>query len=249
MAEQKDTSACSDLAGAGPHLANHDTERLVMGAFAAGAAHELNDHLAIMSGRAQLMREKAGSDEERKTWGIIVGQAQQISDVISELMDLAVIPKVRGEVVDLHELVKNGVSEFSESLPAKATPPSVDIEEGGAAVAWADPAHVTAVVAELLSNAYRAADGAVHITISARACPDEGAVILTVADDGPGMDAQSHACAFTPFFSSQRAGRRRGLGLPRARMRIEANGGEIWLESGIGGGTTVFIRLPGADCC
>ena len=116
-------------------------------------------------------------------------------------------------------------------------------------MAWADTAHVTAVVAELLSNAYRAADGAVHITISARACPDEGAAMLTIADDGPGMDAQSQACAVTPFFSSQRAGRRRGLGLPRARMLIEANGGEIWLESTIGGGTTVLVRLPGAEGC
>ncbi|RPI62385.1 MAG: ATP-binding protein, partial [Planctomycetaceae bacterium] len=70
------------------------------------------------------------------------------------------------------------------------------------------------------------------------------AVLLTVSDNGPGMDNATLERAFTPFFSLQRAGRRRGLGLPRAKRQIEANGGRIWIQSSTATGTKVFILLP-----
>jgi signal transduction histidine kinase len=74
----------------------------------------------------------------------------------------------------------------------------------------------------------------------------EGAVILTVGDDGAGMDEATAARACTPFFSAQSAGRRRGLGLPKAKRYVENNGGKMWINSQVGRGTTVWIRLPGA---
>ena len=59
-----------------------------------------------------------------------------------------------------------------------------------------------------------------------------------------GMDEPTAQRAFAPFFSSHQAGRRRGLGLTRARRYVENNGGRIWLESRPGQGTTVTVRLP-----
>ena len=65
-----------------------------------------------------------------------------------------------------------------------------------------------------------------------------------VRDTGPGMDARTLDSAFTPFFSAQRAGRRRGLGLPRAKRYVENNGGRIWIRTRPGEGTTVYVQLP-----
>jgi signal transduction histidine kinase len=72
-------------------------------------------------------------------------------------------------------------------------------------------------------------------------------VTVTVIDEGPGMDAQTLARAFTPFFSAQQAGRRRGLGLPKARRMIEMNGGRIYLRSKPKEGTAAFVQLVKAD--
>ncbi len=69
-------------------------------------------------------------------------------------------------------------------------------------------------------------------------------MLLTVRDPGPGMSEQTLANAWTPFFSHQQAGRRRGMGLPLAKRLVENNGGSIWIRSDSGAGTNVYVRLP-----
>jgi signal transduction histidine kinase len=69
-------------------------------------------------------------------------------------------------------------------------------------------------------------------------------VVVTVTDNGPGMDEHTARRAFDPFFSSKSAGRRRGLGLAKALRWIEASAGSIRLESRPGQGTRAIILLP-----
>ena len=99
---------------------------------------------------------------------------------------------------------------------------------------------------ELIRNAVRATAGRARVNLSASAPPPAGRVLLRVVDNGPGMDERTLASAFTPFFSHRRAGRGRGLGLPRARQAVQANGGRIWIESRPRKGTTVCLELPRA---
>ncbi len=82
-----------------------------------------------------------------------------------------------------------------------------------------------------------------HIRLIGSAETDD--VVITVADDGPGMDDKTLSRAFTPFYSDQPAGRRRGLGLARVRRWVENNSGSVRLESKIGSGTRAIIRVPG----
>ena len=65
-----------------------------------------------------------------------------------------------------------------------------------------------------------------------------------MADDGVGMNEETLAHAFDPFYSSRPAGRRTGLGLARARRLVELNGGVIEIDSTPGEGTTARIVLP-----
>ena len=69
-------------------------------------------------------------------------------------------------------------------------------------------------------------------------------VVIRVTDNGPGMDAETLAAAFTPFYSNRPAGRGRGMGLARAKRIVQANGGEIWIDSQPNQGTTVSVALP-----
>jgi len=215
---------------------------------AAGAAHEMNNPLAVISGRAQLMRQKAEDEAQRKVWQTITDQAQQISNIITELMEFASpaqpIPE-RVPVADLLESARDSScqagGEGKSSGNAQAALQAVDIEVADRALAvFADPRQAKDVLVELLRNA--AAAGAEKISMSAR--QHNAQVLLTVTDDGQGMAPETLAKAFTPFFSHQRAGRRRGMGLSWARRYVELNGGRISIRSTPGEGTTVSVRLP-----
>ncbi len=218
---------------------------------AAGAAHEINNPLAIISGRAQLMAERA-SPEERKAWQLIVGQAQRISEIILSLVDLSSPPKLRFESAAAADLLAEAAGGPApppgSSAPAdvpQAAPPTVDMDIAPELpLVRADRAEMVGVLRELLANA--ASAGARRVVLGAREEPPAG-VVLSVADDGPGMDPATREAAFTPLFSRQKAGRKLGLGLARARRIVEAHGGRIWIRSRPGEGATVYVLLPAAS--
>ncbi len=243
------------LAGASGRLARR--ERLlaeiklqeVVGDMAAGAAHELNNPLAVVSGRAQFMAQKATDPDDQKVWQQVAEQAQRASDIITELMALACPDEPQPERIDPVSLLNEASEAFGNSDHAtKAAPPQVDIEiEAGTGAIWADRAQIRDVLVELMCNAATATRAGLKIRLSAQAETAGKAILLKVVDNGPGMDAQTLAKAFTPFFSHQRAGRRPGLGLPRARRLIDSNGGRMSISSTVSEGTTVQIFLPAVE--
>ena len=110
---------------------------------------------------------------------------------------------------------------------------------------WADRDQIVSAVIELIANAANASPSGSPVTLTART--DDGTVLISIADRGCGMDERTLSQAFTPFFSSQKAGRRRGLGLPRVKRHVEINGGRLWIQTQVGQGTTVYVRLPAAN--
>lgn len=214
-----------------------------LGELAAGAAHEMNNPLAIICGRAQLLAQSLPSESKgREAAGQIAEQAHRLSDLITELQRFADPPKPKRQPVQLaamlHELVgrvKAGLEEGQKdvhlSLQVDAAAPPVMIDRG----------QVTAAVAELLHNALQAGPKSVHIT--ARIGPSADVVTVQVCDDGCGMDPQVLAHAMDPFFSHKAAGRRMGMGLPRAQQIAKSHGGDVRLLSEPGRGTVATMTL------
>jgi signal transduction histidine kinase len=120
-----------------------------------------------------------------------------------------------------------------------------------------DPAQVTAALTEVLANAIQATEpgipggvkpgGRGRVTIQAGFDPYSRKVVVSVADNGCGMDERTLKRAFDPFFSQRKAGRRRGMGLAKAMRWLEASGGSIRLESRPDAGTRALILLPAAN--
>jgi len=218
-----------------------------LGDLAAGAGHELNTPLAVVSGRAQIMRDKAQTPEDRRTWQTIADQAQRISDIITGLMDFASPPAPNAGPVSAEELLSEAANAFSSPEHPQAAACGVDIQvDDGVPRILADGGQVQAVLLELLANAASAVGAEGLIVLSASADVARRHVLLKVRDNGAGMDAATLARAFTPFYSAQKAGRRRGLGLPKAKRYVENNGGRMWIDSEPGKGTVVSIQLPAA---
>jgi signal transduction histidine kinase len=110
-----------------------------------------------------------------------------------------------------------------------------------------DGQQVQAALVEVLHNAVQATDEKTgEIIIHAAYDSFSSRVVVSVSDNGCGMDEATLKRAFDPFFSSLKAGRRRGLGLAKALRWVESSGGSIRLESHQGQGTRAMILLPAA---
>lgn len=215
---------------------------------AAGAAHEINTPLAVISGRAQLIAERATAKENRRDAEKIVGRAQDISDIATELLAFARPTAPEPAALDLAELMQRVKKKFLADSQPKTAAPAVDIEiQPSCPPAWADAAQIEQVLVALVDNAAEAAAAGskkVNVLLAAGWEAEAGRVLIRVADDGPGMDEATVAAAFVPFYSRRPAGRGKGMGLAHARRKVQANAGRIWIESRPGKGTTVFVELP-----
>jgi signal transduction histidine kinase/HD-like signal output (HDOD) protein len=221
---------------------------------AAGAGHELNSPLTVISGRAQLLASTIRDPEARRALELVVSKAHECSGIVTELMNFARPHPPELANVDLLELVTEVRDAFVErhGLPAsKVAIEPAPVGSGRAAPGPAvriDRGQIRTVLEELLSNAadaISATDGGITIRCEESA-QHVGMAELLVRDTGCGMAPAVLQRAFDPFFSHRIAGRGRGLGLPRAYRIIEAHGGRIWLESRKDQGTTARVLLPAA---
>ena len=220
-----------------------------VGEMAAGAAHELNNPLAVISGRAQLLAGKAKTDAERRAIKKIEEKAQEISDIATQLLAFARPEPPEPTAVDVADLLET-VRKETESF-AKRKKPHLTVDIGidsDCPRVWADAGQMQAVFVELVRNAFEAGRAAgrdeLGVRITAAKRTGKPGVLLQVTDDGPGMSEETVAAAFTPFFSHRPAGRSRGMGLSQARRRVQASSGSIRIASRPDEGTTVFVELP-----
>lgn len=216
---------------------------------AAGAAHELNNPLTVISGRAQMLHQQSEQPEMQESLEIIREKAHECSRIVSELMDFAHPPTPRVEMVDLAALLREVRTEWltESELPASQLVLVSDDGGGGPAAPSieADREQIKTVIRELVSNATDAVSGTDgRIAISWRAGLTDEVIELLFEDSGCGMNPAVLQRVFDPFFSHRQAGRGRGLGLPRAQRIVEAHEGRIWFESRPGEGTTAHVILP-----
>jgi signal transduction histidine kinase len=162
-----------------------------------------------------------------------------------DLMEFASPPAPQMEACDVGQLLLEAKNTFLGSDHPQAKSSRVDIETGqGLPPAWVDRSQIRAAIVELVSNAATASDPGKPVGLAAAMDEVNNVLLITVSDSGKGMDQRVLDHAFTPFFSLQKAGRRRGMGLPRVKRYVESNGGRIWISSRPSEGTTVYVQLP-----
>ncbi|MEM8739056.1 MAG: HDOD domain-containing protein [Planctomycetota bacterium] len=229
------------------------TESLArLGEMAAGAAHEMNNPLAIISGRSQLLTlALPDHSDQQQSARMIFREAHRLSDLISCLRMFADPPVADRKPADLPALLQ-GVVEKVRSATAKRQPRfqiELQVPPGLPNLSRLplDADQIDRAVTELLFNAVQAQPKSA-VLVSLRFEPadtaDAPTVHLMVTDDGRGMDAHTLAHALDPFFSAKSAGRQVGMGLPRAEQYARAHGGSIRLRSEPGRGTVATFSLP-----
>lgn len=224
---------------------------------AAGAGHELNSPLTVISGRAQMLAARIDDPEARRALQSIIDKAHECSGIVSELMDFARPPPITARDVDLNELLRGMRRDWLARSGAPASRLRLELAADGAAPGaverrcdarvQGDAEQLRAAINEMIENAADAVDAETgEITLRVQPSIDAEMLEVLVIDNGCGMPPAVLQRAFDPFFSHRSAGRRRGLGLPRAYRIVEAHGGRAWVESRAGEGTTAHIVLPRA---
>ncbi|MEM7682402.1 MAG: HDOD domain-containing protein [Planctomycetota bacterium] len=220
-----------------------------VGEMAAGAAHEMNNPLAVISGRSQLlaMSLPAGSKEQQSA-DQIVRESHRLSDLITGLHLFSDPPQPDRKPVDVAKLVHRVVVELKQARSKRRDPPEITLQvRDTPGVMLLDADQVQRALTELLLNAVQANPKTmVSVAISTKPYGSRSApaICIEVRDDGDGMDAHTLSHAADPFFSAKPAGRQVGLGLSRAQQLAEAHGGEIELRSEPGEGSTATLWLP-----
>jgi len=214
---------------------------------ATGAAHEINNPLAIISGRMQQMAADEQDPDRRKTLDTVIQQAHRISEIIAELRAFAKPPAPRLDEVDPVALARRVADterarEGAEGVGVTA----VGTEEAPAIRVDAD--QVAEALGEVVRNGIQACNrsGGGTVQIRVEALPAGAGVRFIVSDDGPGMEPEIRARALDPFYSGLETARRRGLGLSKAYRTVQRNAGKMALESTPGQGTTVRVTFPSA---
>jgi signal transduction histidine kinase len=229
--------------------------------FAAGAGHEINNPLAVISGQAQyLMKQLEVADELlvedpsptlyldhlrtkfAKSLQAIVGQTQRIHQVLTDLMQFSRPPAPRPALVPVAKLfaditagLRTLADERKVRIACPEAPPTLAIR--------VDPVQIRVAIQNLLRNAIEAApaDGCASLRVE-RA--NDGTFAVIVEDNGPGPQGSIREHLFDPFFSGRSAGRGRGLGLPAAWRLARQHGGDVRFDASVEGVTRFVLSLP-----
>jgi signal transduction histidine kinase len=210
--------------------------------FAAGAGHEINNPLAVISGQAQYLLRGEGDSSRQQALQTIIGQSQRIHETLRELMQFARPSRSQKQELDILSLVREVLTSLTE-LAADRRVRLVFPENHEAVHLHADPAHLRTALTCLLRNAIEAAgaDGWAGVRLE-RIGPDQVDVVVEDSGSGPAWQQREHL--FDPFYSGRPAGRGRGLGLPTAWRLAREQGGDVRFIGLPGGPTRFVLSLP-----
>lgn len=213
-----------------------------MAELAAGAGHEINNPLAVIAGRAQLLLHQETDPERRRSLALIVAQVRRAYEMIADLRLFARPPRAQIQSVELAGLVESVTAEWAP-LAAEQGVTLVRTGHPGPLELQADPAQIQVALRAVVQNALEAVGREGHIQIVLE--EDIATVSVRVTDNGPGILPSVREHLFDPFYSARASGRGLGLGLSKAwRIVVTNHHGRIDVQSVPGQGTTLCLIFP-----
>ncbi len=219
-------------------------ERLAsVGRLAAGAAHEINNPLAVISGKAQILLMSEDDPDSAESLNSIINQTMRISKIISDLMGYA--RPAEPEVADtkVSPLIDNALYMARHRFPDNQVDTMIDVPEDVPELR-VDGRQIEQVLVNLFVNAIQAMNMEGILTVRAEYIDGASMVNIHVTDTGPGIPTSDLSRIFDPFFTTKREGEGTGLGLAVSHRIIESHGGRLTVNSQVGRGTTFTLQLP-----
>lgn len=210
-----------------------------------GMAHELKNPLSGIKGAAQLLRSKPSGKELKKCSEIITSEADRLIDLLDRMKRIDDFAEEQFNDFDIHEILLDIIYLESKTGEKKITfEKNFDV---ALPPIHGDENSLKQVFINIIKNAVQAVgdDGEINIIsrwVSDYKIKSNSAIMVSIADNGPGIPADEIENVFTPFFSTKSDGT--GLGLFISNQIISKHGGAIFVESEVGIGSEFKIYLP-----
>jgi signal transduction histidine kinase len=222
--------------------------------FLAHMSHELREPLTNIIGFSRLLLKGLDgpiNEQQRGDIQIIHANSQHLLGLINDLLDVSQIEaglvKLHFQQVDLPEVINSVMATASALVRDKDVQLRYHVDD--LPLVWADATRIRQVLLKLLTNAAKFTD---HGSIGVRAWAENGGtspkVLVSVSDTGRGISAEDQKRVFEQFEQGTLENGCRpngaGLGLALSKEFVEMHGGEIWMESELGKGSTFTFSLP-----
>jgi len=220
------------------------TDRLAsLGELAAGTAHEFNNPLTSIIVLSELLMEK-GPDDIREDLTLINNEAKRAANVARNLLAFG------GKHAPIKQLdqINSIIEDVLELRAYEHKSSNIDIERHLATALpeiMVDYFQMQQVFMNIIINAeyfINEAHGRGTLTITTQ--KENSTIRISFADDGSGITPENLNRIFDPFFTTKEAGKGTGLGLSICHSIVAEHGGQIYVRSQLGKGTTIFIELP-----
>ncbi|MGH9968502.1 MAG: PAS domain S-box protein [Pyrinomonadaceae bacterium] len=220
-----------------------------LGQLASGVAHDFNNSLAAILGRAQLLRRQTKDDAIVRNLDIIQTAAEDAAATVRRIQTFArKAPAKEFETLDVHDLVTDAIeitrTRWENEARLRGLDYQVSLDAKGAQIAHGSASELREVFVNLIVNAVDAMPGGGKLSIGCRREGDR--LHLRFADTGTGMPEDVRQKIFEPFFTTKGA-HGTGLGLSVSYSIIERHEGSIRVESEAGRGTVFTIELPACE--
>jgi signal transduction histidine kinase len=234
-----------ELRTAQTRLVEGETVR-ALGQMASGMAHHLNNLLAVVSGRLQLLLLRTQDPVLRKPLETAERAVGDAAEVVRRVLGFsAAQPVPETTRVDLNEVAADVIEltrpRWQDTAQLRNAMVDIRFEPGEDVVVAGEPAPLREVFMNLVLNALDAMPGGGCLTV--RTWVEEGWVYCSVGDTGAGMSAETRQRALEPFFTTK-GPKGVGLGLSVSLGVVQRHRGEMDIQSTEGQGTIVTLRIP-----
>ncbi len=211
-----------------------------IGHLSASLAHEIRNPLASIDGAANLIESPQTSEEMRKgSLAIIHKEIQRLNRLLTNLLDFARPRKPEFHPVDPSRLIDAIINLTGHSAQQKEITLRKDVPSSVPAFEC-DPEQMKQVILNLTINAVQAMTVPGEVVLAAH--ESDSSVVISVRDQGPGVDGENIEKIFNPFFTTKVAGT--GLGLSVVYQIVTQHGGIVTPERNSGGGMTFSVVIP-----
>jgi PAS domain S-box-containing protein len=228
-----------------------------LGSLAGGVAHEFNNMLGAIMGYTELVKMELGEQHAcAPNLDQVLTASQRAKEIIQQILTFSRRQELKRELLNPLSVVQESVK-----LLRPAIPPSVEIHvaiPNNSSPILGNSTQIHQALTNLCTNSWHAMkDGTGKIVISQKTVtldreaaggrlgvPEGHYSVITVADDGMGMDATTLDRVFEPFFTTRGPGQGSGLGMSVVHGIMKSHDGGVTVQSETGKGTIVFLYFP-----